>query len=72
MDKSAYNIGRNFNFLPVQQNWNSYDTLADAESALLFKQPGLLVYIISEDTWYYWKSTGDGFVLLTTEGSLPS
>jgi len=49
-----------------QRSFIAYDTVADAEDGLTFKGPGTLVYIISEDEFYYWKNDLDGFVKLDT------
>jgi len=67
---SAHHQGREFNFLLEQRNWLGYETLADAEEGIRFKQPGVPVYVIGEDTWYYWKNDVEGFVLFQT-GSGP-
>ena len=45
-------------FILEQRDFSSYTTLVDADTALVFKTPGLEVYIISEDKFYYW----DGLV----------
>ena len=52
-------------FVLPQGNFNDYNTLADA-NALAFKDTGMIVYIISEDAFYYWN--GSAFTSLTTGG----
>lgn len=49
-------------YILEQRPWNAFDTVADADAGLKFKTPGLEVYIISEDEFYYWKNDTDGFV----------
>lgn len=41
-------------FVLRQGNFSTYETLSEADAALLFKTPGLEIYIISEDKFYYW------------------
>ena len=41
-------------FLLEQRNFSSYNTLVDADNEIIFKTPGLEIYIISEDKFYYW------------------
>lgn len=41
-------------FILPQGNFSAYETLAEADAALLFKTSGLEIYIISEDKFYYW------------------
>lgn len=50
-----------------QRNWSTYTTLGEANSAILFKTPGLEIYIISEDAFYYW--SGSVWVKETVSGS---
>lgn len=41
-------------FLLEQRDFSSYNTLVDADNEIVFKTPGLEIYIISEDKFYYW------------------
>jgi hypothetical protein len=40
-----------------QRDFSSYNTLAEANTEIVFKTPGLEIYIISEDKFYYWNGT---------------
>lgn len=44
-------------FLRNQRNFTGYDTLAEADAALEFKNPGLIIYEISTDSFFYWDGT---------------
>lgn len=41
-------------FILTQRNFSTYQTQADADAALLFKQPGQIIYEISTDSFFYW------------------
>lgn len=46
-------------FILPQGSFEMFDTIADANVGLDFKTPGHIVYIISEDKFYYWKNDLD-------------
>jgi len=50
------------NFISNQRNWSAFLTLVDAADGLSQLQPGVRVYIITEDRFYYWKNSTVGFV----------
>lgn len=56
-------------YLLEQRNWAAYDTLLDATTGILFKTNGILVYIISEDTFYYWNESLADWIALSGNGS---
>ena len=58
-DNSAEATG---DYILPQGSWNSFNTVADAVAGLNFKTPGLVVYIVSENEYYYWKNDIDGFI----------
>ena len=47
-----------------QHPFNVFNTLSDAIAGVTFKTKGLIVYIIGEDKFYYWRNDIDGFQLL--------
>jgi len=55
------------NYVLVQRNWTGYNTLVDADAAILYPGDGQIIYIISTDSFYYYK-TGVGWTFLTAGG----
>jgi len=56
------------NYLLPQRNYTGYDTLIDAAAEILYPGDGQIIYIISTDSFYYYK-TGVGWTFLTAGGS---
>ena len=54
-------------FLLDQRDFSSYNTLVDADNEIVFKTPGLEIYITSEDKFYYWD--GSSWVLENISGA---
>jgi hypothetical protein len=54
------------NFLLKQRDWTAYDSLVQAETEIKFLTPGKIVYIIPDDTFYYW----DGITWQLLPGTL--
>lgn len=61
-------VENDYNYLPEQRNWSAFTTLTDAEDNLRFKNAGQIVYIISEDAFYYWHPGSETFEALSTGG----
>lgn len=49
-----------------QRNFSAYNTLVDADAAIVFKQDGQIIYIISTDRFYYWN--GSAWTILVSTG----
>ena len=61
-------------FLLEQKDYIAYNSLAEATARMLFKTNGVIVYITSEDKFYYWKeSLADWIELINgSSSSLPT
>ena len=55
------------NYVRPQRNWDGYNTLPDAVAAILYPGDGQIIYIISTDSFYYYK-TGVGWTFLMSGG----
>lgn len=53
-------------FIRTQRNFTGYDTVADATASLGFLYPGLIIYEISTDSFFYWD--GSAWQALGTGG----
>lgn len=57
-------------FIAQQRNFLSYTTLAEADTILVFKNVGQVVYESSTDTFFYWN--GSAWIALLTSGGAVS
>lgn len=57
-------------FLLRQGNFFTYTTIAEANQTIVFKETGMIIYISSEDIFYYWTGS-TWFPLLASGGSNP-